>query len=74
MNTQMKYYEDKDTPLIQFKKGRINEIEVYLMEIGIINHKDDHYKNVLNKSIEYWRNNIQYIEGQITKLKLKNNG
>ena len=70
----MKYYEDKETPLIQFKMDRINEIEVYLMEIGIITHKDDHYKNVLNNCIKYWRNKIGYIEDEIIKLKLKNNG
>jgi len=72
MNTEMKYYEDKESPIIQFKLNRVNEIEVYLMEIGIITHRDDHYTRVLNQCIKYWQNKIKYIECEI--LKLRDNG
>tara|TARA_B110000908_G_scaffold151822_1_gene186929 strand:- start:383 stop:601 length:219 start_codon:yes stop_codon:yes gene_type:complete len=71
MNTEMKYYEDQEKPIIQLKIDRVNEIEVYLMEIGIVTHKDGHYNRVLNQCINYWKNKIKYIEEEIISLKLK---
>jgi len=71
MNTEIKYYENKEKPIIQLKIDRVNEIEVYLMEIEMITHKDDHYTRVLNQCINYWKKKIKYIEEEIISLKLK---